>query len=49
MVSANGRELKRKIDWLKAVVPLEIGDVLKIDVRDADGTERSVSIRLRPR
>ncbi len=49
VVSANGRELKRKIDWLKAVVPLEIGDVLKIDVRDADGTERSVSIRLRPR
>ncbi len=46
---ANGRDLKKKIDWLKAVVPLEIGDRLVLDLSDAGGTTRTVTVRLRPR
>jgi S1-C subfamily serine protease len=49
VVVANGRELKRKIDWLKAVVPLEIGDRLVLELRDKEGAMRSVTVRLRPR
>jgi S1-C subfamily serine protease len=49
VVNANGRDIKKKIDWLKAVVPLEVGDVLQLEVRDADGKQRTVSIRLHPR
>ena len=49
VLKANGRELKKKIDWLKAVVALEIGDHLVLDVSGKDGAIRSVRIRLRPR
>jgi serine protease Do len=49
VVKANGRELKKKIDWLKAVVPLEIGDRLVLDIAGKDGAVRTVTVRLRPR
>ncbi|HEX3134226.1 MAG TPA: trypsin-like peptidase domain-containing protein [Planctomycetota bacterium] len=49
VLKANDRELKRKIDWLKAVVPLEIGDRLTLVVKNKDGAERTVTVRLRPR
>jgi S1-C subfamily serine protease len=49
VLKANGRELKKKIDWLKAVVALEIGDRLVLDLSGKDGATRSVTIRLRPR
>lgn len=49
VLKANGRELKKKIDWLKAVVALEIGDRLVLDLSGKDGAMRSVTIRLRPR
>jgi S1-C subfamily serine protease len=49
VLKANERELKRKIDWLKAVVPLEIGDRLTLVVKNKDGAERTVTVRLRPR
>jgi serine protease Do len=49
VVKANGRELKKKIDWLKAVVALEIGDRLELDLKAKDGAVRSVTLRLRPR
>jgi serine protease Do len=49
VVKANGRELKKKIDWLKAVVPLEIGDRLVLEIAGKDGATRTVTIRLRPR
>lgn len=49
VVSANKRELKKKIDWLKAVVPLEIGDLLILEVNDKAGVSRTVTVRLSPR
>ena len=49
IVSANKRELKKKIDWLKAVVPLEIGDLLILGVNDKAGVSRTVTVRLSPR
>jgi S1-C subfamily serine protease len=49
VVKANGRELKKKIDWLKAVVPLEIGDRLVLEIVGKDGATRSVALPLRPR
>ena len=49
IVSANKRELKKKIDWLKAVVPLEIGDLLILEVNDKAGVSRTVTVRLSPR
>ena len=48
VVSANKRELKKKIDWLKALVPLEIGDLLVLELRDKAGVVRTVSVRLSP-
>ena len=49
VLRANGRDLKKKIDWLKAVVPLEIGDRLILELSDAAGATRTVTVRLRPR
>lgn len=49
VLKANGRELKKKIDWLKAVVPLEIGDRLILEIAGKDGATRTVTLRLRPR
>ncbi len=49
VLRANGRDLKKKIDWLKAVVPLEIGDRLILDLSDVSGAPRTVTVRLRPR
>lgn len=49
VLKANGRELKKKIDWLKAVVPLEIGDRLVLEIAGKDGATRTVTLRLRPR
>jgi S1-C subfamily serine protease len=49
VVSANKRELKKKIDWLKAVVSLEIGDLLVLEVNDKAGIARTVTVRLSPR
>ena len=47
LLSANGRTLAHKIDWLKATVKLEIGDRLDLVVQGKDGTERMLSLRLR--
>jgi S1-C subfamily serine protease len=47
LVSAAGRPLARKIDFLKALVKLEIGDWLELRVRDATGGERDVRMLLR--
>ncbi len=47
VVSANGRPLLRKIDWLKAVVKLEVGDALDLELRGKDGAMRTVHIPLR--
>jgi serine protease Do len=49
VLKANGRDLTKKIDWLKAVVPLEIGDRLELVIAARDGATRTVTIRLRPR
>ena len=48
VVSANKRELKKKIDWLKALVPLEIGDLLVLEISDKAGVARTVTVRLSP-
>ncbi len=47
VVSANGRPVLRKIDWLKAVVKLEVGDALDLELRAKDGAMRTVHIPLR--
>ena len=49
VLNANGRALAKKIDWIKALVRLEIGDRLELDVRAKNGSERHVTLRLRPR
>jgi serine protease Do len=46
---ANGRQLTKKIDWLKAVVALEIGDHLELTVKNKAGERRTVSLLLQPR
>lgn len=47
LVSAMGKPLLRKVDFLKAMVKLEIGDRLELRVRDATGGERDVKLMLR--
>lgn len=47
LTAANGRPLARKLDWLKAMVPLEIGDRLELAVRNRDGEIRTVKLLLR--
>lgn len=47
LVSAAGRPLARKVDFLKALVKLEIGDRLGLRLRDATGGERDVTLLLR--
>ncbi len=47
LLSANGRALAAKIDWLKALVKLEIGDRLELVVKDKDGAERTLRLLLR--
>ncbi len=49
VVIANGRELKKKIDWLKAVVRLEIGDKLVLELKNKSGESRTATVRLLPR
>jgi S1-C subfamily serine protease len=49
VLKANDRPLLKKIDWIKALVRLEIGDRLELEVRAKDGGERHVTLRLRPR
>jgi serine protease Do len=46
---ANGRDIKKKIDWLKAIVPLEIGDYLEITLKNKAGERRTLTVLLRPR
>lgn len=47
LISAAGRPLARKVDFLKALVKLEIGDWLELRLRDATGGEREVRLLLR--
>jgi serine protease Do len=47
LASANGRPLAKKIDWIKALVKLEVGDWLELDVRGKDGERRQVRLLLR--
>lgn len=47
LLSANGRPLVAKIDWLKSLVKLEIGDRLDLVVKGKDGAERTLSLLLR--
>jgi len=47
VVSAAGKPLLRKVDFLKAMVKLEVGDRLDLRVRDATGSERDVTVMLR--
>jgi S1-C subfamily serine protease len=47
LLAANGRALAHKIDWLKALVKLEIGDQLELQVQGKDGALRQLSLRLR--
>jgi hypothetical protein len=39
--------LAHKIDWLKALVKLEIGDQLVLQVQGKDGASRTLTLRLR--
>lgn len=47
VASAADRPLVRKVDFLKALVKLEIGDRLDLRLRDATGGEREVKLMLR--
>jgi S1-C subfamily serine protease len=47
LLSANGRALAAKIDWLKALVKLEVGDRLELVVQGKDGAERTLGLLLR--
>jgi len=46
LLSANGRPVTRKLDLLKAMVKLEIGDALTLKLKGADGKEREVVVPL---
>jgi S1-C subfamily serine protease len=47
LTSANGRPLAGKLDFIKAMVLLEIGDQLELTVRNRDGEVRTVRLLLR--
>jgi len=47
LVSANGRDLAHKIDWIKVMAKLEIGDELVLVTQGKDGASRTVTLRLR--
>ncbi|MBA3686755.1 MAG: trypsin-like peptidase domain-containing protein [Planctomycetes bacterium] len=49
LLEANGRSLARKLDFLKALVKLEVGDWLELKVKRSDGSEKLIRILLKLR
>jgi S1-C subfamily serine protease len=47
LLEANGKAIKRKLDLLKVLVKLEIGDWLELKLRDTTGAERTIKVLLR--
>ncbi len=47
LITANARALAHKIDWLKALVKLEVGDQLELKIQGKDGVVRTLTLRLR--
>jgi S1-C subfamily serine protease len=49
LIEANGKAIKRKLDFLKVLVKLEIGDWLELKLRSIGGMDKTIKVLLRNR